>query len=283
MSDHGFQSAETQLSLNEWLEDHGLLKFRRVGLNLFLEPIRQMDNPLVWRLRNWWHFNKPSRLRSVTPKPTVDWENTKAYASWDFQQGVSINLSDREVSGSVSPGTEYDTLRSWLKEELLALKEPGTGRKVIKEVWIKEDYYNGPFMDFAADVVLVTEEGFSTSPPPRRHMQFHSTGWASGCHERDGIIIAAGRHIKSGELRLHPKIEDIAPTALHMLGLAAPTDMDGSVFEELLTPEAKGELGPPRSRPPAGRNGGAPEEADVFTDEENADLQEKLRGLGYLG
>jgi hypothetical protein len=113
-------------------------------------------------------------------------------------------------------------------------------------------------------------------------MQFRSTGWASGCHERDGILIAAGKLMNQGKLDVHPKIEDVAPTALHLLGLAVPNDMDGRVLEDLLTSEAREKLGRPRLRPPAGRHDER-DGSDVFTDEENADLKEKLRGLGYLG
>lgn len=281
LSDHGFQSAEKQLSLNEWLEDQGLLKFRRIGLNLLLEPLRQMDNPMLWRLRTWWHFNKPSGLRTLTPKPSIDWARTKAYASWDFQQGVSVNLAGREVAGTVKPGPEYDELRQWLKNQLMALRDPASGSPVVREVWFKEDYYQGPYADFAADVVLVTEEGFSSSPPPRRHMQFRSTGWASGCHERNGVLMAAGKHVQAGRLGSTPCLEDIAPTVLYRLGLPIPEDMDGRIVADLFSAAGRQALGKPQYRPPSGSNDRC--NSDVFSDEESKDLQEKLRGLGYLG
>ena len=279
LSDHGFQAAEKQLSLNEWLAEEDLLRFRRAGLWSIIEPLRQMENPLVWRLRNWWHSNATGRLRTLTPKPGIDWARTTAYAPWGFQQGVSVNLAGREVQGTVELGADYEELRNRLQAKLMALRDPESGRPVVREVRFREECYRGPFLDMAADVVIVPEEGFSVSPPPRRHALFQSTGWACGCHERDGILLAAGKGIRQGRFAPGAAIQDIAPTVLHLLGLPIPDDMDGRVLDELYTPEAG--FGAPEYEATSGSDGA--EMQDIYTDEESRDLEDKLRGLGYLG
>ena len=275
LSDHGFQAAEKQLALNEWLAEENLLRFPRAGLWSLIEPLRQMENPLIWRLRNWWRSN----ARTLAPKPGIDWSRTTAYAPWGFQQGVSVNLAGREAHGIVAAGAEYDELRNRLQAKLMALRDPENGRPVVREVRFREDCFQGPFLDMAADVVLVPEEGFSVSPPPRLRSLFRSTGWACGCHERDGILLAAGKGIRQERFAPGAAIQDIAPTALHLLGLPIPDDMDGRVLDELYSPEA--DFGAPEYEATSGSDG--VEMQDIYTDEESRDLQDKLRGLGYLG
>jgi predicted AlkP superfamily phosphohydrolase/phosphomutase len=279
LSDHGFQAAEKQLSLNEWLAEEGLLRFPRAGLWSLIEPLRQMENPLIWRLRNWWRDNASRRLLSLAPKPGIDWPRTTAYAPWGFQQGVSVNLAGREAHGTVEPGAAYEELRNRLQTKLMALRDPESGRPVVREVRLREDCYSGPFLDLAADVVLTPEEGFSVSPPPRRHMLFRSTGWASGCHERDGVLLVAGKGIRQGRFAPGPALQDVVPTVLHLLGLPIPDDMDGRVLDELYSLEAN--AGAPEYE--ATSESAGVEMPDIFTEEESRDLQKKLRGLGYLG
>ena len=91
---------------------------------------------------------------------------------------------------------------------------------------------------YCSDIIVIPEEGFSSSPPPRRNTLFRSTGWASGCHERDGILAVSGPGIQAGSAA-GPKIEDIAPTVLHLMNLPVPQDMDGRVLEELLDPKLR--------------------------------------------
>ena len=61
----------------------------------------------------------------------------------------------------------------------------------------------------------------------------HYTDFA-GTHSRMGMLLAAGPQIRPGS-RLEPvKITDVAPTALHLMGIPIPRDMDGSVLTALL-------------------------------------------------
>ncbi|MGB3216036.1 MAG: phosphodiesterase, partial [Anaerolineae bacterium] len=72
-----------------------------------------------------------------------------------------------------------------------------------------------------------------------------------------------------------PRLIDIAPTVLHSLGLAVPETMQGRALTELLQSTA-----PVRRQAPAPAAESAGQAA--LNDAETADLQERLRGLGYL-
>ena len=69
-------------------------------------------------------------------------------------------------------------------------------------------------------------------------------------------------------------LADIAPTVLHILGLPVPTDMDGRVLTEIM--EQPGEV---IFTEPSAFD--APEEV-VLSDEERRQVEERLKGLGYL-
>jgi hypothetical protein len=89
-------------------------------------------------------------------------------------------------------------------------------------------------------------------------------------------------------------ILDLAPTILHAMGVPVPEELDGRVLSEAF------EAGSPLARPvhhsqskvykeqvdeagaedgDVGAGGGEPD----LTDEEMAEVQEKLRGWGYAG
>ena len=69
------------------------------------------------------------------------------------------------------------------------------------------------------------------------------------------------------------RIVDVAPTALHAMGLAVPDDMDGRVLTELFSDgrEVRTEAGRDRDT-----------EEVVYTEEEEAAIEQSLKNLGYI-
>ncbi len=68
---------------------------------------------------------------------------------------------------------------------------------------------------------------------------------------------------------------DLAPTILHLMGLPVPDDMDGRVLTSALSIERAVEYEEVRAA-----------EADAeagLSAEETAEVEERLRSLGYLG
>jgi arylsulfatase A-like enzyme len=90
------------------------------------------------------------------------------------------------------------------------------------------------------------------------------------------VLIACGPHVRPGASARAPRIVDLAPTVLSLMGCPVPADMDGRVLAEILL-----EPGPqPVQAVPA-----APGERaqHALSDEEDAELRERLKGFGYLG
>jgi hypothetical protein len=98
-------------------------------------------------------------------------------------------------------------------------------------------------------------------------------GGRSGQHRRNGIWMLAGPGIKQG-LRLDADIYDIAPTALHILGVPVPEDMDGRLVEDAFVERQAVSFEKPQAML-----------SNVVTgllEEEDREVRERLRSLGYL-
>ena len=101
-----------------------------------------------------------------------------------------------------------------------------------------------------------------------------------GSHRLDGIVMLYGDDIREG-VQLDPaKIHDVIPTALYLLGLPIPTDMDGQV----LTTAIKADL---LERQPIELGDSVSSMGDMasdqtFSEEEAEAVANRLRDLGYL-
>ena len=93
-----------------------------------------------------------------------------------------------------------------------------------------------------------------------------------GRHRRYGILLALGPGVTPGEID-DANIVDLAPTALHAMGLPVPDDMDGRVLNDLFTDG--------RQVQTADAAGSETSEV-VYTPEQEAAIQASLENLGYM-
>jgi len=93
------------------------------------------------------------------------------------------------------------------------------------------------------------------------------------------VMIGNGGAVKPGARLDVASIYDVAPTLLYLLGEALPEDMDGRVLKEIITNEYL-------SRNPIRFTSGNKDEQTAemeFSPDENADVIERLKSLGYIG
>ncbi len=170
----------------------------------------------------------------------IDWARTRAFAlPTDLEGYIRINLKGREPNGIVEPGSDYERLCSEISGALRELVNPATGEPAVERVWVRNEIYFGPAQDELPDLIVSWNGnspiaalssqriGTVTGPSPDPRVGTHST---SGFMLASGPDIAGGQ---SGEGRL----VDIAPTALSLLGIDAPHDMDGKAIR-LQTPRS---------------------------------------------
>lgn len=303
VSDHGFGPKRKNVYLNRWLEEQGLFSYKepyalrqwRVGLRVVslggaLQRLG-FQHPITEKLRR---LRMPMpQLEKLPPYLLVDWSKTKAYNNFvGSEEGIFINLSGREPEGIVAPGSEYEALRDEIIARLHELVDPEDGLPVVDNVQRREELYSGPCVEAAPDLILTmrehsympgvtlrTPEVFRATDDPR--IAAHEQESESGQHRDDGIFVMAGRACAAnGERFTGAEIIDVYPTLLYLLDEGIPGDVDGKVLREAISAEllSTQEI---RTAPAEGKeaSGGG----EVFSEEEDELVKERLKALGYFG
>jgi predicted AlkP superfamily phosphohydrolase/phosphomutase len=212
----------------------------------------------------------------------VDWARTKAFSIGSFGQ-VYINLAGVRPQGIVQPGQEYQEIKSSIEQAALSLRDPRTGQPLVERVYHRDEIYSGPYVDRAPDLIV--------QPHGWEYMAFGHADFGSnklvepitgmsGHHRPDGMVILAGPGVKPGVRLEGASIMDLTPTILHAMGAAVPRDLDGRVLGEAF--EASSPAASPviYSQANVYKEGGSIPDP---SDDEMAEVQEKLRGWGYAG
>ncbi|MCC6695330.1 MAG: alkaline phosphatase family protein [Candidatus Hydrogenedentes bacterium] len=267
-SDHGFGGAGTGVvHLNNWLAEHGYLQFSLATdsllkrLALAVAPAR-MRGPLFRRFRSL-----ATRAESQSRFAGLDWSQTTAFSEeLNYFPSIRVNLRGREPNGLVAQ-EDYDPFC----HDLCAKLESWTP---VKKAWRGDELFHGPHVANAPDIMveLALENGYSHSclrsrgGLPFRRIQAHEhlggkERGMNGNHRPVGVLFLS-KQTPCGAARL----EDIAPTVLAELGVAAPP-MDGT---SLLDP------------PAAGESVTVPSTTVVYSPAEEAEVERRLRELGYF-
>lgn len=281
VSDHGFTSVPYAFNINEWLYERGLLH-KKLDI-----PWKDSMKELRAFLKNAKKRGVDSRKKKPENKLTkfryligTDYSKSKAYLQSGTSYGIRINLEGRDKTGIVKAG-EYENFKNRLIGDLLKLKHPMTGRNVFDRILKKEDVYSeSPFgIDPAPDIFLLTPnmevmvEGQFTQHPKI----FEKTHKGYGFHHTHGIFFADGSFVRSLKMP-SPKITDVTPTVLHILGVPIPNDMDGRVLKEIFK---KGSDVLNRSieyQAPSI----AEKEEKAYSKSEEKKIKKRLEALGYI-
>jgi predicted AlkP superfamily phosphohydrolase/phosphomutase len=290
VSDHGFGPATHWFAVNRFLmgigllvlEDKGTIR-RLVAEGLDLSVLAKLD---FLGLR---HRLASSRLlalglaadRALSTAP-IDWTKTRAYCSSADGLSVRVNLAGREPQGQVQPGTEYEQVRRTLRSELEALRDPITGNALVSDVHFREEVCNGPHLAGIPDVLFSLGEATVVPRPwlsPRRVFQpIWSRGW-TGDHRPEGILVAVGPDVREATEIMARSIMDVAPTVLAAMGLPIPADMDGAPIQDAFKKKL---TATDQSTSPQVHDSAPSTASSAYSQEEEQEVLERLRHLGYL-
>jgi predicted AlkP superfamily phosphohydrolase/phosphomutase len=203
----------------------------------------------------------------------IDWTKTTAYTE-PGRHVININIEGRNRNGIVSPAN----VDKVCQEIITGLREwtDSAGRQVVEHVVRREDSYTGPFAGRASDLYIYWNPEASVGDPPE---EVKARGfWWSGDHRPEGILISRGPGIATRAELKSPSVYDLVPTIMHLAELSVPGGLDGRVIEELCTDDFK------RRNPIRYTivESSQQEDAGQFSQSEEALVEEKLRGLGYL-
>jgi predicted AlkP superfamily phosphohydrolase/phosphomutase len=290
MSDHGFGPLYRTINLNILFIEKGLMHLR----------------PKFFTQLRWWAFRNgltPATaykilskfgLQNITAKVSrkarnemvgkflsfedVDWSRTIAYSMGHVGQ-IYLNVQGREPHGIVTPD-RYAEARQQVIDALNTLTDPAIGQPLVDRIIPREEAAHGPYADQGADLHLILD-GYKTIAFPL----FATEGRVltpqirgdSGCHRLHGIFIGSGAAFVNGGAVPNARIIDLAPTILHLLNVPVPEDMDGRILSDALSPELRDQ---------AAQVGAAATTSTAqvdFTEAEQAEVEDRLRALGYLG
>lgn len=277
MSDHGCTEIDTVFYINRWLEEQGYLStesslssrlydvgitqerlaglVRKLGLEKYIRPL--IPRQIIERFPSDEGVVREEKLNMV------DWEETTAIGSG---QGLIYVVADSEE--------QREEIISSLIADLEATTGL-TGEPIAREIYRREDLYDGEYVDLAPDLVFDQRPGVHTSEAMgQQETMARPDNWR-GENVPDGMILFDGEGIQPQQL--DPiRISDITPTILHWVGQSVPDDMDGAPIEGLFTDTAEPKKrGVTLRKPLSGAGPGARPDLDD-------DVEDRLEDIGYL-
>ena len=151
LSDHGFCKTKKEVQLNYWLEEEGYLKYDK---------------------------DEVESVADMAPE-------SKAYSLLPGR--IYINLKGREEMGSVSQ-KDYKNLRKEIRAGLLDLEDEETGQKIIDQVFYREEIYDGPSLEQAADLIAIPHEGYDLKGKVDQDSLLED-GFIQGMHTYDDAFV----------------------------------------------------------------------------------------------
>ncbi len=296
MSDHGFGPLHRIVNLNNFFIERGLMALKRAPwVQARAWAFRRGLTPAaIWRVIERaglqdmvWRVSKKARNEVVSKFLSfedVDWSRTLAYSIGHVGQ-VYLNVQGREPHGIIAP-QDYVSVREQVMVALRELRDPGTGRPLVERIIPREQSAGeparepGPYLERGPDLHVVMEDYRTIAFPlfaADGKIVTQQIRGDSGGHRRHGVFIACGPEVRRGPAVVGARIVDLAPTILHLMGVPVPDDMDGRVLEDILT----GEFAARRQvvRQAAAWVDSSPVD---FSDDEQVEVEERLRALGYL-
>lgn len=282
-SDHGFGSNTSTFRINAALERSGLLvrraparrgtaSVRRAGVRIAQRAgaaAARVQGPVgrtLARVRR--------RARRLLPKDESAYLATviDPQASLAFDPGHTIPFGGLYVADRIERGSnDYDSALARIEMQLTSQADRAGASLAIRRPWLEAPSHPESLPDL---IVSGDEWGMTFSktefdgpllvpgPFSRRH---------TGSHRINGMYLAVGPMFEASDDLVTASVLDIAPTVLACLGLAAPPECRGTILatfrgsaDRLAATEAVTTASPDPSS------------------EDDDDVRERLRGLGYI-
>jgi|GEM_PF-6071289 len=199
VSDHGFEIKEKIFYVNVALAENGFIKYNKTKAKIIDVAKKVMPRKVLQKTLG------RSRYRPIS------------YTVQDFDAIM------------VEPATWGIYVKN--KDKITDMKNSLTNYDEIFDVIELKKIYRGPYTSKMPDLIVIPKRGVKFSH------EFKKTTVEKtyiGDHEIHGIFSAYGDCIKDSIIfEKRPRVYDIAPTVLHILGLPIPANLDGRVLMEI--------------------------------------------------
>lgn len=304
VSDHGFGPLYGKFYINTFLEQQGLLvsnknKIRKAMVGIlftkvyqkFLKTIGMQKRVNDAKARKA-ESRGDARARTFYDifYESIDWSKTKAYMASNTEGGLYLNVKGRKMYGAeVDHGCiepeDYLKVRQEVIDLLKSIKNPVTGKQMVPDehIRVREDVYHGKYTELAPDIVFFMDDGewigdFGLGKGLIKHADWRT---GSGTHRMEGCFLAHGAGIAKNP-NIETDIFNVVPTILAYMGFPIPTNMDGKFIEDAFTADWKSGHEITYSGDSTEEGKGWGEGQDVFNEDDEEVLLDRLRGLGYV-
>jgi len=251
VSDHGFGKPQKYFYVNNALYNAGYLKTisdPRLNLSTFMTKLFGMTSRFIFHLVPIRKLVRSSIGRkfilSGGSSSNIDFSRTKAFYHSVCSRGIRINLKEKYKQGIIDK-KEYEKTREELIIFLKNIKDPETGKTIVKNIYKWEEIYGKNAVNDPLDIIFDLEEEYGAQellhPPEDQQYVFQSKNelmsilskpgfydWM-GDHRPNGIFFMYGKNIKSNK-KIDASIVDIVPTILSAMGVPIPNNIDGKVI-----------------------------------------------------
>ena len=260
ISECGAGPLKSGVQINTWLQKEGFLTYKKTNgtsskeaamkpkkkdaLRLQVASFRKNVQALVPKSLFYFanknmHWLK-SWIQTFLAGSDIEWNSTSAF-SRGKEGDIFINLKGRDPNGIVEPEL-YEKVKADIIEKLSALIDPSTGQKAVTKVYKREELYNGPYLEFAPDLLIEwADSAYMPTESDKDKDSIFVQRWrenmnwpTSGSHRLDGILLAKGPGIAKNKKIEGGRIIDMTPTWLNILNQKIPDDLEGSVITGLL-------------------------------------------------
>jgi predicted AlkP superfamily phosphohydrolase/phosphomutase len=171
-----------------------------------------------------------------------DWKRTLAFAPYGQLSGclfVNQDLAETASERERAVGEIIEVCRN--------ARDPETSQPLFQDIFSVADRYGfDPEEHGMPDVLALSADGYQAQakwPLPFGKDVLRPDPGLPATHWFDGIVAIDGPSIRPGD-HLQADLHDIAPTALAMLGLDVPENMEGRVLQDAFAEPLPVRIGP---------------------------------------
>lgn len=262
ISDHGFQTHLKRVNLGNWLVNEGYLVLGQPPKSDF----KKFKNVVRESLK------KLTGQKTAQPVLREIWADSRIYSFSRGNDGFVFLLEDDKDKRNA---TEKE-----FREKLSQVTDPETGSPVVHEILSRDQVYHGDKLDLMPDLIVKPADGYSFTGSylPGEEGLFHvvtaEKDFHVGMHHKDGIFVGCGKGINAGVTISDAKLIDIAPTILSYLSVDIPKNMDGKVLTNIFSDQVSAKYTEIENQKKT--------ENTEYSDEESRQIEQRLRGLGYM-
>lgn len=211
-----------------------------------VNPWRKLRMILPSRLQYWIKDRLPASLEE---RLLIQWYSNRfrgpkhrafALPNNEVVGAIRVSLAGRDAGGCVAPGAEYERVVDDLAAAFSELRDPVSGRGVVRRVIRLAERYAGPHVADLPDLAVQWETEFSwdrIASPRIGEIAIQRQDARSGSHTDRGWLLAAGPGVAGPAEVRGASTLDIAATALSTAGVPIPERLEGQPIEALRSDE----------------------------------------------